>query len=688
MRAIACLLADLLRGAVRCMFPLASLAVLAALVYSDQGRDVLVGLVEFAAEARHGNSISGLLFLAAGCTALSLSVWYSMRWLLTAEMPALPLPDPPDWAQRWLPRLMGGLAPALVALNLFARNAGHPTHALGWALGFSALAVAVVMLYAWRGDLLLALSRRGWIGSIAGRHGVQPGRLSATDPLPALTLRIVVWSIALTLVIGLMMVLFPLTLPRVIGAAAVAALALASINLFGSFVLTYWPLRHGLPPLAVVALLVAAVLGAVNDNHRVATLAQAGAPPPRLPLVADFKRFLATVQRPASGPPTVLFVASEGGGVRAAYWTAAVLQRLAERAPELFKHNLYALSGVSGGSLGVAAWLMSRRADYCPQVAGQAAAATSQAARTATDSLGMDFVAPAVAGLFYYDFAQRFLPFPVPAFDRSRAMEQGWQNAFANLAGLPFGQTMDALYHDCPALPRLLLNATVVETGQRAVLGPLAMDDDARDACSVDALYLNAMPAMTSDLDTRHQPLAGLVHHSARFPLISPAGTVTRAPRASCPTAFRLVDGGYFDNSGAQTVLDLVLQLRESLPPESRDFRALVLVVRNEASPLCAQEVDEQIAPSRIAPEITAVVGALANARGSHAVAARAALRRADIDVVDLAVQENTDAANAPLGWALSDRARATLDRAAIARAEHAIPLLAQGSDPCKTSGK
>ncbi|HEV8690947.1 MAG TPA: hypothetical protein VGQ91_11670, partial [Ideonella sp.] len=649
------------------------------------GRDVLVALVEFAESEEHGRSVAGLWFLAAGCTALSLSVWYSMRWLLCAEMPALPLPDPPGWFQRWMPRLMGGLAPAMVAVGLYFRGAGAPVTAQVSAGAFAALAVMLVVLSAWRGDLLLALARQGWIEPPQARDGAQPAKLDLRSPLPGLTLRVIVWSVVLTLIVAVMMLMFRLTLPRVIGAAAVAAIALASINLFGSFVLTYWPLRHGLPPLAVWVLLAAALLGALNDNHEVATV-EGSAEGSRLVLDEDFQRFLEEAPKPGGAPPMVLFVASEGGGIRAAYWTAAVLEQLARQSPETFRRQLYALSGVSGGSLGVAAWVMAHRTDYCPELAAQPVAALGSAPRPATASLAMDFAAPAVAGLFYYDFAQRFLPFPVAAFDRSRTIEGAWQNAFAHLPGQPFAQPLDALYRECPTLPRLLLNATVVETGQRAVLGPLALEAEDADSCSIDPLFLNAMPAMARGLATRRQPLAGLVHHSARFPVISPAGTVTRPPETlpapACPASFRLVDGGYFDNSSTQTVMDLVLRLRAKWPGA---FRPVVLLVRNDPSLLCAQQVPLNVTSTGFAPEATSVVSALLNARGSHAVLARAALLREKIDVVDLVVPGDMEV-KPPLGWALSDQVRKAMDKAAEGYGTLGLAQLIENSKPCETN--
>ena len=111
--------ADALRGGVRLMFPLASLLVLIGLIYSAQGRDVLRALVSDAAipQASGDHVYAGLIFLLAASAALSLSVWYASRWLLTAQMAALPLPAAGPW-QTWLPRVLGFAAPLAIALGL------------------------------------------------------------------------------------------------------------------------------------------------------------------------------------------------------------------------------------------------------------------------------------------------------------------------------------------------------------------------------------------------------------------------------------------------------------------------------------------------------------------------------------------------------------------------------------------
>jgi hypothetical protein len=331
-----------------------------------------------------------------------------------------------------------------------------------------------------------------------------------------------------------------------------------------------------------------------------------------------------------------------------------VLEALTASQP-LFARQLFALSGVSGGSLGVAAWLASQRGQWCAQTALPVVSLSGKAP-SASQALGQDFISPALAGLFYADLIQRFLLVPVSAFDRSHGIEQSWQRAFDYLPGQLLSRPLASMYQGCQRpLPHLLLNATRVETGQRVVLSQLPA-----------ALFKNSFDAMVAGSVARRQSLTGLVHHSARFPLVSPAGTVEiEGANSGALTGFRLVDGGYFDNSGVETALDLILELKRLVPPE-RPFHPLLLLVRNEASSLAAQDAKND-APAAWFPETGSILSALLNARGSHAVTARAvALRElGDDDVIDLVVPAGTPAAVAPLGWALSAQVRQALSSAA-----------------------
>jgi len=675
-------LADGMRGAVRSAFPLATLGVLAGLLFSPQGKDVLVALIE---EAGTRHSVGGFVFLGVAATALSLSVWYSMRWLLTAHMPGLPLAQKVGRLRAALPRIAGFLAPALVSwslatLTVTSSYASVRSVAIG---SFAGLAIVLAVFYVRRSKIIKRLERRGWLSASArGPHG-EPIALPPGAPTPPGTLRVIAWSVAGTLLVGLAVTLFPVTLPRVVGGAAVAALALASINLFGSFVLTYWPLRHGLPTLAPWLLVLAGVFGFWNDNH-VIEPATSAVDAPDVDLKADFDAFLARADfnayREAGAPVPVLFVASEGGGIRAAYWTAAVLSRLDTRVPALERH-VYAVSGVSGGSLGLAAWLTAVRSARCSQTPGGAPTLPEPASVTAP--LSMDFVSPAIAGIFYYDLAQRFIPVPIARFDRSRTMEEGWRRAFEGANDQPFAKTLAHFYSGCgEGLPHMLLNSTRVETGERVVLSRLppyalmarsaapleACPDEKRAAAAgtpqATAIAQPPKRVFTATFDgmdpafaARTQPLAGLVHHSARFPVVSPAGTVRRttAGRPCDLAEFRLVDGGYFDNSGVQTTLELIDTLRGFGKP----FRPVLLIVRNDASEAIAQE-----SSGGLFPETSAVLGTLLAVRGAHAVLSRETAGRQlpDLDTIPLQVTKDSGAALAPLGWALSKAVRDAMD--------------------------
>ncbi|MFO1327874.1 MAG: hypothetical protein U1F56_10995 [Rubrivivax sp.] len=666
--------ADAVRGSVRLMFPLASLGVLAALLYGAQGRDVLRTLVGMAADGRTGNQIGGLVFLMAACTLLSASLWYSARWLLTAQMVALPLP-PIGTVQTWLPRALGAAAPGFVALGLLGLRAGdlavegdEATTATWWALWFALLALALLVFYAARGALIVRMRMGDPAGGrrLAGSGASVPAQIGVAEPMPAVTRLVIVWSIAVSMTLALLFVLFPVSLPRMVGAASAAALALASINLFGSFVLTYAPLRQALPPMWVWAIGAAGLLVApFNDNHVVRPARDAAAP-------ARADDTLAALVARAQRDEPLVFVASEGGGIRAAFWTAAVLDALTREVPEL-RPRLALLSGVSGGSLGLAAWLATHRGDWCPSppstpspTVGLRSDAPPPLA--ATTALSADFVAPAITGLFFGDLLQRFIPWPIDALDRARTIESSWEQAFAHLPGRPFEHRLDTLYADCPGLPELVLNATRVETGERVALSrlPFATAPGA-------PLLVNTFDALAPGSAARQQALSGLVHHSARFPLVSPAGTVPVVqPASGVPPRFRLVDGGYFDNSGVQTVLDLITSLRQ-LTHQPR-LRVLLLTVRNAREPFDHQPEHPQ-GSARKFPESGSIVSTLLAVRRSHAVSARGmAQRLLTDDLIDLEVP--AAAGEAPLGWALSDRARSRLLDGAGEVARQVAPMV------------
>ena len=697
--------ADALRGLVRCLFPVGSLLLWFGLIFSDQGKDVLRHVVE-ALSPGEEFSLNDATFLGFAAIALGLSIWYTMRWMLTVQLAGVCFRRVrPGWFRVQLPRAAGAAVPMLVAVCVL-RNlpsdccaAEAPVRMAGYLMGASFVAIAAAMF-------AFFVGRR----RVFRRLG-QPTTLPMRAPLPTETKLVLWWGSGVLVMLALIFTLVPLAGPRVVGSAAAPALAIAAINLIGTLVLTYLPMKRGVPSLAVVVLVWAVLAGLHNDNH---TLRDA--PDARYPAAerADLKEALwawlaaqgVASSAAHSGPDRVypvIIVASEGGGIRAAYWTAAVLDRLHEPSPvgasfDAGRH-VFALSGVSGGSLGLASWLAVRRGRLCSPPAS--AEPPSDPPTTATVALSRDFLSPALAGLFYYDLMQSFWPWPYPWFDRSRGLEEGWQRAHSQVPGRPFEHTLGALYAGCPQLPLLFMNTTVVETGKRGIMAPVSLTFIKPPPGGATHWGRDVEDLMDAKWTTATQPLSGLVHHSARFPIVSPPGSVEysedrdgqggtryegRHPedrteafrRHHQPhTRMRLVDGGYFDNSGIQTALDLFIALsglQEELKKEvpGVQLRPVLLVISNSAAADPGEAPKDKPPPELSAPrllhDLFSPVRALVGVRDSHTriMLAEAQMRFGPGNVIKIPMPANAKGADPALGWSLSRQAVRFMDDAAL----------------------
>lgn len=377
-------------------------------------------------------------------------------------------------------------------------------------------------------------------------------------------------------------------LARRLTSPAILLLAMGSWTLFGGFVLTYLPLSWRwiglatwLPPLLFVA------FGGI-ETHFVAqrgpAAQQVSCPGVesgngdwrrcRLTAAERFSRWVGQV--PAGEP--VYMVVAVGGASRAAYWTAGVLARLeddARRNHRRFAANLFAISSISGGSLGATAFVAALAqygdADACMQ-------AVEPADRIHPDScltdrlvrfLGGDFLSPVVARMLFPDLAIRFLPVPqawAAQADRSLGLElawtQDWRVQSSKAAHLVnWDQPIVRLYDqaespEAPWLPSLLLNTVRLEDGQRFMQS------------NVKPAWPGMMDLLDAQFDTQRLTLAQAVHNSARFPYVSPGALVLGATGAVSeakvdpPRLGHLGDGGYHEGSGAATLADLLEALR------------------------------------------------------------------------------------------------------------------------------
>jgi hypothetical protein len=271
-----------------------------------------------------------------------------------------------------------------------------------------------------------------------------------------------------------------------------------------------------------------------------------------------------------------VLVAAEGGGLRAAYWAAAVLSRLQDRIPASkqahgsFASHIFAISGVSGGSLGAAVFASLVAENEGQPVECQSVEAVDTGAgpfqKCADGALSANFLAPTLAKMVAPDFLQWFVPVPVRRFDRAWALEDSWADGYEDATGSRrLNNSFETLWRG-PAgpVPALLLNVAHVESGRRMLHSHMRFTSaDIPDTYDFAAVIGADVPLKTA------------AHDSARFAYVSPAGLLRSAEDRPLG---HVVDGGYFENSGAQTLLDMVRSLRET---SAIPFRFIVLYLCN-----------------------------------------------------------------------------------------------------------
>jgi hypothetical protein len=283
----------------------------------------------------------------------------------------------------------------------------------------------------------------------------------------------------------------------------------------------------------------------------------------------------------ASSTRPIVFVTTAGGGVRAAYWTAAVLGRLEDCVPDFHK-SMFSISAVSGGSLGAAAFttLVSDQtqsprnsANCTPPIKADEAREMGSHQKFLRVLLSQDYLAPVVRELLIGDVARSLLPWSsreLGSIDRGIVLEQSWERAWRiacdsreiDCSGRTSFETSFAALHGPGSwLPHLFLNGVHEETGKRLITS---------SAHVVAEKFIDAIDFF--DLVNHDVRISTAVLNSARFPIISPSGSLLRRvpptkavvqSRGAVPptnnglltvqSVGHVIDGGYFDNNGTIT---------------------------------------------------------------------------------------------------------------------------------------
>lgn len=532
-----------------------SLALSFFLLKNDQAKDILQLVVE------QGLWSSENAVLAITLLIYALAGWYFSRAVLyvfyNSFTPGEENDQKYETLRTWTARITGAA----------------PIFALGWAFTSTSIAHSIFYLLLAIIFLGVLMARRKYIlpkmyaddvKEVNGKKVLYVG-LHRDEGLTERTRKFVIGYSLLALGVFLLTLYSRVAFPSSLGVLGVVFIGAAGLVVYLTL-FTYWRDYYDLPSLILLVLLLAIVVGLYNDNHDVRTI-EGGAQvttsleESRRNVAAHFEEWLRPRLSEKIGSDAkypVFLVSAEGGGIRAAYWTAAVLARLREDYPD-FACHIFSISGVSGGSLGGGAFVADLANDFrnksfhCfPETS--LADDVPPARKTSLAFLGADFLAPTVAGLLFPDLMSRFNPFCPWLFclpDRATYLEEAWEeNWFAHNqeAEIQFSDPFlkiwegEAIKH----IPSLFLNGTWVESGGRNVTSNLKVE--AKEFSRVQDMLGTVKQSIG---------LSTAVHMSARFTYVSPPGTI-RTENGD----LYVVDGGYFENSGALMTKEIVRVLK------------------------------------------------------------------------------------------------------------------------------
>jgi hypothetical protein len=374
--------------------------------------------------------------------------------------------------------------------------------------------------------------------------------------------------------------------PRWLGSIAILY---ASLTIFAVFASSFFAFgtKTGLPLLSLL-LVGALVLGIfrVNDNHAVRLRPGEGAATPLPGIEESFNSWLSSDERSeairargAANKWPIYVVSAQGGGVYAAYHASKAMALLSREVPD-FPRHLFAISGVSGGSVGAA--LYANALDP--------AGNNSTIVERIDAMFEPDHLAPVLAAMLFPDTTQRFYPWPVPAWDRALGLEL----SFSDGGGAAEPVSLESSFYTAQRGPFLVLNTTEVASGRRFLLSPFRFDND--------ATFHEPLRPESETVPSQDVRFSTAAVMSARFPLITPYaffnGTTAQRERRS-------VDGGYYDNSGAVTAEEILAAMNRELKARGLDGQAEVIpiAIANRSSFQQVNDSDRQVSTLEVSAQ-------------------------------------------------------------------------------------
>jgi hypothetical protein len=406
----------------------------------------------------------------------------------------------------------------------------------------------------------------------------------------------------------------------------IGPLSALSYVMDASAVVLFPKVLGGLPARQIPVLFLLAVLilltPSLVDLHAVRIAETSPVDPTKRAVLATFFSDWSKTCARGPGPVRPVIVALSGGASRAGIWSASVLTAVDEIAQ---RHGtaIFAISSVSGGSLGAAGYMATRAGDRT--LCHLAPLSDAQPRDTAImEAMRSDALGPMLAGTLFGDAPRALFGLPMDGIRRlyrlitgtnlpfrggdraealERAFENNWSDQAENIAAatkqkpFTFDRAFLELAYDAgkpdsaghaalrSGMPVWIANGTDGVNGDRILTAPFVVNVNAVVPSGNTFAWTGGMNQAPFVWGAPEGPLfsardaIGLVHadfpistaidNSARFPFLSPEGELVpeRSPgKTATRNRAEIIDGGYFENGGILTALELARWLRENGP--------------------------------------------------------------------------------------------------------------------------
>ncbi|MEQ6335640.1 hypothetical protein [Sphingobium sp. MK2] len=247
--------------------------------------------------------------------------------------------------------------------------------------------------------------------------------------------------------------------------------------------------------------------------------------------------------RQAGKPYPVIIASAEGGGIYAAAHSYLALSAMSSICPN-FRQHLFATVGVSGGAVGTLFYAAKSTGDQNPDIVRPC-----QHLRNKIDitPVTTDLLSPTLSNLLFLRTADFLIPGP-------SLFHDGGQTLADSMTAMDRGNgkltaPLRASWNPAGSDPATVFVTTDVNEGNRFVLTPLGNSA---------GLGADSFPSGTS-VSQRDIAANSAALISARFPFLTSTARLQVGPND-----YRiLADGGYFENSGSDTSLAIIQQIRD-----------------------------------------------------------------------------------------------------------------------------